>query len=304
MKIQGERDDESRSSAGASTRLTSPTCSPSTFVLATEAIDRVLVIPTYKHPFAKPLAPYDDRVEMCALAMGWLPRVEVSRVEEELGGESRTLRTLEHLQAAHPDWSMRLAHGGRPSHRSAPLVPVRRDLRDRPSARRRARVGVETPARPRAVSAGDLEHRRSCDGRRGEVGGAGAPGAARRARADPGARALRVSVSVGAGVKSVFILGAGKVGRALAHALRAVRRADDCRDAPSCAQGGAEEEDRRRSARPRGARRRPRSARARFSPTAGSSRSERRASTSRGRRPRRRSRRCARCRPGWRRCTR
>ena len=82
-----------------------------TVVLATEEVDRVLVIPTYKHPFAKPLAPYDDRVEMCALAMGWLPRVEVSRVEEELGGESRTLRTLEHLRAGHPDWSMRLVMG-------------------------------------------------------------------------------------------------------------------------------------------------------------------------------------------------
>jgi nicotinate-nucleotide adenylyltransferase len=32
-------------------------------------------------------------------------------VEEELGGESRTLRTLEHLQATHPAWSMRLVMG-------------------------------------------------------------------------------------------------------------------------------------------------------------------------------------------------
>jgi nicotinate-nucleotide adenylyltransferase len=82
-----------------------------TVVLATEDVDRVLVIPTYQHPFAKPLASYGDRVEMCARAMGWLPRVEISRVEEELGGESRTLRTLEHLRSAHPDWSMRLLMG-------------------------------------------------------------------------------------------------------------------------------------------------------------------------------------------------
>jgi nicotinate-nucleotide adenylyltransferase len=80
-------------------------------VLATREVDLVLVVPTYMHPFAKPLAPYDDRVSMCTLAMGWLPRVEVSRVEEELGGESRTLRTLEHLQKAHADWSMRLVMG-------------------------------------------------------------------------------------------------------------------------------------------------------------------------------------------------
>jgi nicotinate-nucleotide adenylyltransferase len=81
------------------------------FVLATEDVDRVLVVPTFKHPFAKSLAPYDDRVEMCARAMGWLPKVEVSRVEEELGGESRTLHTLEHLKKTHPEWRLRLLMG-------------------------------------------------------------------------------------------------------------------------------------------------------------------------------------------------
>jgi nicotinate-nucleotide adenylyltransferase len=80
-------------------------------VLAVEDVDRVLVVPTYQHPFAKALAPYDDRVAMCELAMGSQAGVEVSRVEEELGGESRTLRTLEHLAAAHPDWRLRLVIG-------------------------------------------------------------------------------------------------------------------------------------------------------------------------------------------------
>lgn len=72
---------------------------------------RVVVIPTFQHPFAKSLASFEDRLEMCRLAMAWMPRVEISRVEEELGGESRTLRTLEHLAAKHPDWSMRLLMG-------------------------------------------------------------------------------------------------------------------------------------------------------------------------------------------------
>jgi nicotinate-nucleotide adenylyltransferase len=83
-----------------------------TLVVATHEIDRLLVVPTFQHPFAKELAPYEARVTMCELAMGSLPAVEISRVEEELGGESRTLRTLEHLQALHPDWSMRLVMGG------------------------------------------------------------------------------------------------------------------------------------------------------------------------------------------------
>jgi nicotinate-nucleotide adenylyltransferase len=79
--------------------------------ISTEDIDRVLVVPAYKHVFAKALAPFDDRVRMCELAMGWMAQVEVSRVEEELGGDSLTIRTLEHLAGRHPDWRLRLVIG-------------------------------------------------------------------------------------------------------------------------------------------------------------------------------------------------
>jgi nicotinate-nucleotide adenylyltransferase len=82
-----------------------------TVVLARFEIDRLLVVPTYQHPFAKSLVPYDDRVKMCELAMGWIPKVAISRVEEELGGESRTLRTIEHLKGEHPNESLRLVVG-------------------------------------------------------------------------------------------------------------------------------------------------------------------------------------------------
>ena len=75
-------------------------------------VDRVIVIPTFQHPFSKQLAPYEDRLAMCELALGWLPGVEVSRVEADLGGESRTLRTLQHLQSLHPTWKLRLVVGG------------------------------------------------------------------------------------------------------------------------------------------------------------------------------------------------
>jgi nicotinate-nucleotide adenylyltransferase len=80
-------------------------------LLTLEDVDRVLVVPTYKHPFAKALASFDERARMCELAMECIPRVTVSRIEEEIGGESRTLRTLERLAAMHPDWSLRLAIG-------------------------------------------------------------------------------------------------------------------------------------------------------------------------------------------------
>lgn len=80
-------------------------------VLSRFDVERILVVPTFQHPFAKSLAPYEERVRMCELAMGFLPRVEVSRVEEELGGESRTLRTIEHLHAKHPSWVLRFVMG-------------------------------------------------------------------------------------------------------------------------------------------------------------------------------------------------
>lgn len=82
-----------------------------TVVLARYELDRLLVVPTYQHPFAKSLAPYEDRVKMCELAMAWIPRVEVSRVEQELGGESRTLRTIEHLRTKYPGKDLRLIVG-------------------------------------------------------------------------------------------------------------------------------------------------------------------------------------------------
>jgi nicotinate-nucleotide adenylyltransferase len=81
------------------------------YVLATEEVDLLAVMPCFLHPFAKQLAPFADRFEMCERAMGWLPKTSILRVEEELGGESRTLRTVEHLRKIYPDWRMRLVLG-------------------------------------------------------------------------------------------------------------------------------------------------------------------------------------------------
>jgi nicotinate-nucleotide adenylyltransferase len=81
------------------------------YALATAPVDEVLVVPVYRHPFAKHLASFEDRLAMLELALGWVPGVTISTVEQELGGESLTLRTLEHLIATHPTWSMRLLVG-------------------------------------------------------------------------------------------------------------------------------------------------------------------------------------------------
>lgn len=82
-----------------------------TYSLAAHPVDAVLVIPCFQHPFAKDLASFSDRFALCERAFGWLPGVEVSRIEAELGGESRTLRTLEALRERHPSWSFRLLVG-------------------------------------------------------------------------------------------------------------------------------------------------------------------------------------------------
>ena len=81
------------------------------YALSALPVDEVVVVPCFVHPFSKELVPFEDRLTLCELAMGWLPNVTVSRVEQELGGESRTLHTLEHLQRQHPDWAMRLLVG-------------------------------------------------------------------------------------------------------------------------------------------------------------------------------------------------
>ncbi len=76
-----------------------------TYVLATArpAIDVIWMVPTFHHPFGKVLASYDDRVAMCERAAAIFGgRVEVSRIEEELGGESYTLQTVKALHVRHP----------------------------------------------------------------------------------------------------------------------------------------------------------------------------------------------------------
>jgi nicotinate-nucleotide adenylyltransferase len=82
-------------------------------VLETEVVDRVLMVPCFRHAFGKPLAPYEDRLEMCRLAaalFGGL--VEVSTIESELGeAENRTYHTLAALRARDPAASFRLLVG-------------------------------------------------------------------------------------------------------------------------------------------------------------------------------------------------
>jgi nicotinate-nucleotide adenylyltransferase len=81
------------------------------YVLAAQPVERLLVVPVGTHPFAKRLAPFEDRLHMCELALGDLRRIEISPIERELPGPSLTLRTLECLQDRYPGSRLRLVIG-------------------------------------------------------------------------------------------------------------------------------------------------------------------------------------------------
>jgi nicotinate-nucleotide adenylyltransferase len=75
--------------------------------------DEVWVVPCFVHPLGKRLIPFDDRLKMCRLALAKLGLpIEILDVERELGGKSRTLRTVEELKRRHPSYRFALAVGG------------------------------------------------------------------------------------------------------------------------------------------------------------------------------------------------
>jgi nicotinate-nucleotide adenylyltransferase len=82
------------------------------YVLETQPVDALWMIPCFQHPFEKSLEPFADRLEMCRRAAAALgARVTVTDIEGQLGGESRTLRTVQALQAAHPGHQFSLIVG-------------------------------------------------------------------------------------------------------------------------------------------------------------------------------------------------
>jgi nicotinate-nucleotide adenylyltransferase len=82
-----------------------------TYLLSVAGFARVLVVPVFAHAFDKQLTPFAHRHRMGELAMGWLPRVEVSSIEASLGTPSFTLRTLERLKELHPDYQLNMVVG-------------------------------------------------------------------------------------------------------------------------------------------------------------------------------------------------
>jgi len=73
------------------------------YVLETQPVDELWFVPTYAHPFGKPLVAYEHRIAMCELAAAPLgPRARASRAEAELAERpgfvaSHTLDLVDYL---------------------------------------------------------------------------------------------------------------------------------------------------------------------------------------------------------------
>lgn len=80
-----------------------------TYVLS-QYVNSALVVPTYKHVFRKELAPFKHRENMAKLAMGWLPNVKISYIEEKIRS-SRMIDVIEALYDTDHDKEYRLVIG-------------------------------------------------------------------------------------------------------------------------------------------------------------------------------------------------
>ncbi len=75
-------------------------------------VDQVWWVPAWRHAFGKALSPFEQRVGLCELAIRPLgDRVRVCDIEGQLGGESRTVDTLEALARSYPGVSWTLLLG-------------------------------------------------------------------------------------------------------------------------------------------------------------------------------------------------
>jgi nicotinate-nucleotide adenylyltransferase len=84
------------------------------WTLATQDVREVWLLPSFRHPFGKDLASFEDRVRMCELAARGVRGVAVCTAERELADDphvGKTARTLEYLVAKHPDTDFALVIG-------------------------------------------------------------------------------------------------------------------------------------------------------------------------------------------------
>jgi nicotinate-nucleotide adenylyltransferase len=84
------------------------------WTLATQGVSEVWLLPTYRHPFGKPLAAFEDRLHMCQLAAAGIRGVHACGAEAELKDDplvGKTVLILEHLAKKHPNHRLALVIG-------------------------------------------------------------------------------------------------------------------------------------------------------------------------------------------------
>jgi len=82
------------------------------FALSAWPLGKIMVIPNFQHPLGKESASFEHRFRMAVLAFETLGScVEVSRIEEELGGQSFTIDTVRELKRRNPGKEFRLILG-------------------------------------------------------------------------------------------------------------------------------------------------------------------------------------------------
>ena len=81
------------------------------YALTAYELERVIVVPTFAHPFAKQLSAFEDRMRMCELAFADLRKLEISDIEQQLPVPSLTLNTIEALSKLHSGVQLRLLIG-------------------------------------------------------------------------------------------------------------------------------------------------------------------------------------------------
>lgn len=74
-----------------------------TWVLSARPVDEVWLMPVGQHAFGKGLESFAHRARMCELAAAPLNNVRVTDIERRLGGENRTIDTLQVLDREHPE---------------------------------------------------------------------------------------------------------------------------------------------------------------------------------------------------------
>ncbi len=82
------------------------------YVLETCPVDEVWLVPCNEHAFGKDLAPFELRRSWCeVLVQPFGARCRVSDIEQQLGGESRSIDTLEVLVERFPNVTFSLVLG-------------------------------------------------------------------------------------------------------------------------------------------------------------------------------------------------